>query len=282
MIRQQIRLLVSDIDGTLLNEDGAISGNNMAAIRRLERHGIGFTLATGRMDRMMRTFVSQLDVRLPVIACNGAVIRDCSDDRILWRRDLPPNDALDLICWLRDSNHDFMCYSPDQVYYPAHSRHINHFHRYNQQALNQGMDTIPLIPLEGREIEVVDRGLIKILAVPNGAESLAAIRREVAGRPSLDGVASMSNAYDIMTAGVSKGDGLIRLAGLLHLDPCQVAAVGDNDNDADMLRTAGFGIAMANGTSVARAAAEAVTVSDHNQSGLAEAIDLLLEKIIRN
>jgi len=83
----------------------------------------------------------------------------------------------------------------------------------------------------------------------------------------------MVDAFDIMAAGVSKGSALKNLARLLALQTNQIAAVGDNDNDAEMLATAGLGIAMANATPRALAAADCVTQADHDSDGLAEAIN---------
>ena len=267
------RLVVSDMDGTLLDSRSMILPENARAIARLNSHGIAFTLATGRMDRMVRAYVRQLDVQLPIIACNGAVIRDCKTDEIIWQQVLPADQAMDMISWLQSHAYDYLCYTPDHVFFPAHSRRVGLFHRYNQMAAAAGSETVALYPIEGREAEAVASGLIKILAVPDGQDSLAALSGSVSSMPGLDGVASMQDAYDIMASGVSKGNALVRLVTSLGLKLEEVVAVGDNDNDASMLTAAGLGIAMANATPRALAACQAVTAADHNHGGLAEAIN---------
>jgi Cof subfamily protein (haloacid dehalogenase superfamily) len=268
---QRWKLVVSDRDGTLLDSRSRVSPANARAVADLLRLGIGFTLATGRMDRMIRTYVRQLKIQLPVIACNGAIIRDCQTDRILWQQIMPADQGLAVIRWLAERGYDYLCYTPDEVYYPAHSLRIELFHEYNRLALAAGSEPIRLLPLEGRQ-EAIATGLIKILAKPDPSHSMAAIRSQVQAMPELGGVASMDDAFDIMAAGVSKGAALQRLAGLLDIRLDQVAALGDNDNDADMLAAAGLGIAMANATPPALAAGSRVTRNSHECSGLAEAI----------
>lgn len=276
MTNHRFRLVISDIDGTLLNDEGFIPEENKLAVRGLKERGIGFTLATGRMDRMIRTFVRQLGVELPVIACNGAIIRDCTGDRILWQHNLPTSDALALLGHLSDLGCDYLCYTPDLVYYPAHSGRIDLFRQYNRVSAGMGIAPIPLLSLEGQEDAMISKGLVKILAVPRDAVLLADIRCRISRLPGLEGVLSMTHAFDIMAAGVSKGKAMGHLAEILGIRPAEIAAVGDNDNDAAMLAAAGFGIAMANGTDEARAAARATTASDNNQAGLTEAIGMIL------
>lgn len=276
--RNAWRLVISDMDGTLLDSQSRISDQNLRAVSLLRAHQIGFTLATGRMDRMARAYVRELAIDQPIIACNGAVIRDCATDEILWRQNLPKDQALAMINWLAIHDFDYLCYSPDLVYYPAHSRRIALFHRYNKIAGVKTEDHVTLCPLDGCEEQAVSEGLIKILAVPHSPAAKQEIDAQMTLLPGLDGVYSMADAFDIMPAGVSKGSALKMLAEYLGLQSDQIVAVGDNDNDAEMLMTAGLGIAMANATSKALAAADRVTQADHDSHGLAEAI----EKIILN
>jgi Cof subfamily protein (haloacid dehalogenase superfamily) len=266
------RLVVSDLDGTLLDDQSSISPENAAAVAALAGSGIGFTIATGRMDRMVRIFVRQLDIMLPIIACNGAVIRDCQNNRIIWQQSLPADQSLALIRWLASHGYDYLCYTADLVYYPARSQRIGVFHHYNRQAAAAGESPISLLPLDGREATVSEQGLIKIITALPDQASLQAVRGQIAALPGCGGVFSTDGIFDIMAAGVSKGEALCRLAADLRINPADIVAIGDNDNDESMLAAAGLGIAMANATPAALAASQIVTLADHNQSGLAEAI----------
>ena len=265
------RLVVSDLDGTLLDEKNEISPTNRAAVAELARRGIGFTLATGRMDRMTRIYVRQLQISVPIIACNGAVIRDCATDAILSRTGLPQDDARLIIGWLEERAIDYLCYSADKVFYPENSRRIGLFRQYNEQAEQQGIEAIPLLRLTDYRPDQADDTLIKIITSIPDEDLEADLQTMLASRTSCAGVLSMDHAVDIMAAGVSKGQALLELSRLLAISPAEIAAIGDHDNDAPMLRAAGLGIAMGNATPAARAAGGVQTLS-HTQSGVAEAI----------
>ena len=77
-----IRLIVTDLDGTLLDINREISDQAVAVIREVERQGVGFTFITGRPWRGARRFVQRAGIQLPVITCNGAAIHQ--GERVLW------------------------------------------------------------------------------------------------------------------------------------------------------------------------------------------------------
>ncbi|HTL52884.1 MAG TPA: HAD hydrolase family protein, partial [Planctomycetota bacterium] len=77
---------------------------------------------------------------------------------------------------------------------------------------------------------------------------------------------------EFLTPGVHKGWGLQALCSALRIDPARVLAVGDGDNDVELLRAAGVGVCLANGSKACRAAARYVTPSNHDGAGVAEAL----------
>ena len=81
-----------------------------------------------------------------------------------------------------------------------------------------------------------------------------------------DYIRSEKTLYEILPKGISKGDLLLRLADLLGIDQKKTIAVGDYDNDISMLKAAGLGIAVANATANAKAAADLVTVSNEEHA----------------
>ncbi len=262
------RLVVSDLDGTLLNEHGRLTPENIAAVESLAEHGIGFTIATGRLDVMARAFINQLDVRLPVISCNGAAIRDGRTGEFIYKKILPTADLLELVDWLAEHKLDYLCYTPAEVYYPAGSRRIENFHRYNQIARETGTEPVPLVLLTDDRRQLRQTEFIKTLAILNQPDEHQAMQAFLQDHPSLTGVLSWSDALDITAAGSSKGLGLTRLADYLGIGLEEIAAFGDNDNDVSLLTAAGLGIAMANASEAAIAASQLMTDS-HCASGVA-------------
>lgn len=265
------QLVLCDLDGTMLNQFNEISPENLAAVAALHEHGIGFSLATGRMDAMTRLFVGQLRVTLPIIACNGAVIRDCTTNEVLGQTCIPADDVIALTGWLKRNGLDFLVYTPDAVYYPPESRRIDVMHQYNRQAKAARQPLVPLHELNARTQGQVAPGAVKILAIVPDSASMASLQARLVMHPGSAAVMSMDHAIDIMAADVTKGTAMLQLAGLIGVQPDRIVTLGDHDNDASMLRMSGLGIAMGNATPLAIAASQIQTLT-HAQSGVAAAI----------
>jgi Cof subfamily protein (haloacid dehalogenase superfamily) len=265
------RLVVSDLDGTLLDENSLITAENLAAVSWLKTLGVEFTVATGRMDRMARNYFRQLGITLPVIACNGAMIRDYRTGLILRRENLPPRQAELFVRSLLKENIDFILYDADKIRFPKGSTRIEVFRQYNQQPDVLPEERIWLQPLDLDAITEATASLIKIVAVVPDSATKDKVKRLLSGLDGLDNVLSGDEFLETIASGVSKGTALCWLAGFLGIQVSEIIAFGDHDNDEDMLATAGLGIAMANATPAARLASQLVT-NPHGESGVAAAI----------
>jgi Cof subfamily protein (haloacid dehalogenase superfamily) len=271
---QHWRLVISDLDGTLLDDNNQISPTNQAAVAYLAQLGIGFTIATGRIDRMARFYVRQLGITLPIIASNGAIIRDCQTDRILAQNNLPPIMAMALVHDLAAYKMDYLCYSADKIYYPAGSKRasliMDRISRYTKSTNDQ----VALVPLEEQAETLTRTGLLKIGVSLPDPDARSKIQELMDRYPGLEYALSEKDSLQIMASDATKGQALLRLANILGIEPSSVIAFGDYDNDASMLATAGLGIAMANATPGARAASSLITETNH-ESGFAAAIQHL-------
>ena len=78
-------IIVSDMDGTLLNSKGKLSDENINAIKYFVNNGGKFTLATGRMLPSVKRHVNKINVNLPVIIYNGVKVYDCNNDEVIWK-----------------------------------------------------------------------------------------------------------------------------------------------------------------------------------------------------
>lgn len=252
-----IKMVVFDLDGTILNESRIISQRNKEAVHSLRDAGIEYTLASGRTELQMRLYAEELDVRLPIIACNGAVVYDHREDRNLYRKQMSEQLIVDALEYLIANRMDFMCYSAECIYYPDYGRKIEVMHLYNEKARASGSRLIRTETVNNRVREVAAIGMVKILVMIVRHEDRQAICDIVAPHDATV-VASMSDALDIMAPNVSKGSGMAQLASIRGIDLKEVVAFGDHDNDASMLAMAGTGIAMGQATAAARAVADLI------------------------
>ena len=264
------QLVVSDLDGTMLDVGHHIPEENIKAAQALRDAGIGLTLATGRMDGMARLFVHELGITLPIIACNGAIIRDCKTETIIKQHSLPGAQSRALMAWLLKLEIDFLAYHADAVFYPDQSISIQYFHDYNSRAQSLGMKMIPVYTLENNyKSSSVD--FVKIMVRIPDPDRLTALCAFIDSLNQCEAVQSMDYAIDVMAKGVSKGQALQELAAWLKLDMQNIVALGDHDNDVSMIHAAGTGIAMGNATQSVKSASD-VQTSENHEAGFAKAV----------
>jgi len=267
----KVRMVVFDLDGTVLNEARLISSRNRDAIFSLRDAGIEYTLASGRTELQMRLYAEELDVRLPIIACNGAVVYDHRDDRSLYRKQMSEQLIVDTLTHLMENRMDFMGYSADCIYYPDYGRKVEVMHLYNERARESGSRLIRLETVNGRIREAAAIGMVKILAMVENRQEEQSVLDVVAPHHATV-VSSMANGLDVMAPDVSKGSGMAQLARIRGIDLKEVIAFGDHDNDASMIAMAGTGIAMGQATEAARAVADLIA-PPCEEDGVAVAIE---------
>jgi Cof subfamily protein (haloacid dehalogenase superfamily) len=273
LTKRDIRLILTDMDGTLLSPDLTVSAANRQAILDARAAGIETAIATGRLDLLVQDYVKQLDIRVPVVSCNGALVRDVAREDTVHMRAIPKAAAARLIRLCLEQGVDGLSYTRESVWYPRGSGRVGFFRDYNRMAEAGGTPPVDLRCYDEADPETVAAsGVFKIFLArnrPGDIERLA----DQAGReiPGIDAINSVGDSLDIMAEGVSKGEALRILAVHLGLEPAQVAAFGDSENDISMLEAAGFAVAMGNAHPPVRAAADHVT-STNREDGFARAV----------
>ncbi len=267
-----IRLVVSDLDGTLLNQYNEISPENYDAIMALKEKGILFTFATGRLDCQAKIYIEQLALDTPVISCNGALIRTGLAHEILHLERMSRAMAIKMMHFADEFELDYMVYDTDEVFYPATSERVAAYLNYNALAsrLNSKSVTITPIILQ-RDMDSIAGRVCKIYLHSEESEKIVACREFVARETDLIAVSSMDNNLDIAPPRQTKGNAVLWLAKYYGLQREEICVFGDNDNDASMIFEAGLSFAMRNGTEMAKAAADYIAPSN-NESGVGRAI----------
>jgi Cof subfamily protein (haloacid dehalogenase superfamily) len=268
-----IRMILTDMDGTLLSPDLTVSSYNLQAISDARTSGIDVAIATGRPDLLVRDYVRQLEITLPVVSCNGALIRDCATEEIIHMQAIPPDSAAAILELCLDRGVDCLAYTPYGIWFPRYSRRIVFFHEYNELARAGGTPLVDMRFYDESDLCSIARiGVVKVFLgriVENDIEeATSAIRSTI---PGIDMVNSVGDSRDIMAAGTSKGEALRMLAAHAGIDPCQVAAFGDAENDISMFEAAGISFAMGNSPADVREAAMHITASNR-EDGFAKAV----------
>jgi Cof subfamily protein (haloacid dehalogenase superfamily) len=259
----RFRLIVFDLDGTLVDENLNTTEEDIEGIRKARQRGLTITLATGRTFRSALPYVQKLDIALPVILCNGAAIVAPEKGEVLFQQMLPGKEASLLAEKAAEADLDCLLYTDPLSDCPTV------FHLTPLLA-----DFILLEGLHCVELNVLSEVMythppIKIQIVGYDEEKLTGFERRISGELSGLSVFKVQSDYlEAVPAGVSKGSALYRLSRLLGIPPSQIVAFGDSVNDRELLAAAGVGIAMADAPEELKETAD--RIAPNVAAGLAE------------
>lgn len=262
-----IRLIVSDLDGTLLRDDHTLSDYTKAVIHRVSEQGIDFMLATGRIFGGARKYARQLNLNTPILACNGALIKE-AEGKLIYGKPLLDGTLDEVFRLLTEKNLYFHCYGEENFYTKKFSGSLSSFYSFDSGLPD---DRFPMVEINPMELIGKD-AVYKVLARCEGEEN----RRELYG--CLTEIAGTSvtvswyNSFDICADEVSKAAAIDRYAKEKGISPSEIMCFGDNYNDIDMIRYAGLGITLENGVNEIKEAADYVTAGN-NEDGVAKAIE---------
>lgn len=273
MNHMPIKLILLDLDGTLLNSDKKISHANYAALEKAAAKGIHIVPCTGRFYRGMPEVVRQLPFVRYVITINGAQIYDAWEDRVLHSAEISAQRADAVFAVLETLPVVFDCYQDgwgwmDRELYENAPNFI-----HNPHTLKMARELRTPVDNFREEIRRRNRGVQKIQMF----FADMALREKTFGRlrqqfPELNVTSSIENNIELNAPDAHKGAALLELCRQLKIDPASAMAFGDGLNDLSMIRTAGIGIVMGNAEEEIKAAGDYVTDTNDND-GVAKAIE---------
>lgn len=259
-----IKLFVTDLDGTLLPSGAEVPRRNIEAAQRAVRAGVTVTIATGRMYRAALPVARALGVDVPIITYNGAVIKSVSG-KVYDENFLPPDVVGEVLSFCRARAWHVQLYADDVLYFAEHDACAV---AYEENQALRG-ETVGWDGLAAHAEHVA-----KLLVISDGAEQtaerVAALNEAFGGRVQ----AMRSNpAYtEVVVPGVTKASALRKLASMLSVPLDAVMAIGDSNNDLPMLQAAGHSVAMGNALPEVKAVCE-FSVGTCEEGGFAEAIE---------
>ncbi len=268
-----IKLLAVDLDGTLLNDEGRASDQDITALRTAIENGIVVVPVTGRHVQGAGKALGALFPLIGyIIAVNGARAYDLQKNETLYRADISPEEAEAVFDYLDSLPVIYEAFLDDQVMMPS-----EHLERMDMFSLNPGRMNgfrASIRPIEHFRIAMKAQRmpLVKIQVLFNNPqfrlEQLQAIPKRF---PQLNVTSAHSNNAEISGKDASKGKALQVLCSHLGFGLDETMAIGDNINDISMLKIAGISVAMGNASREICRGVSYVTGSN-NESGVAKAI----------
>lgn len=262
------KLLVLDVDGTLLNDNKEISPRTLSALLKVQQMGVHIVLASGRPTCGLKPIAEKLELKNYggyVLSYNGGEIHDAQTDELIFERRIDPQMIPYLVKKAKKGNFSIFTYRGNKIY----TNNPDNPHVQEEAALN------------GMEIVKTDDFAAEISFSPHKCmlvndEEDVLVDLEQHWKRRLNGVLDVfqSEKYflEVVPQFIDKANTLGVLLEKLSIDPEAVVAIGDGVCDFTMIQLAGLGIAMGNAQDSVKACAE-YTTKDNNNDGVAEAVE---------
>lgn len=265
------RILFSDLDGTLLDDDKNVSGADLAAINAMLDKGHRFVIATGRPVYSAKVVARNLGLYregIFIAASNGGVIYDCGAEKIISSSCLDLDTVDILFRAALSEGLSVHTYTDDFVVSVVKTPEIE---AYTSRILMpyKMLDAIP------EDLPAPPPKLIVMSIKEGSRRRLEEFERSHAALVDGRAQSVFSNDFllEYLPLGVSKGRALKTLCDLLDIPVADSVAAGDEENDIPMIEAAGLGVVMRNGTDEAKSYADRITSRTNNESGVAEIIE---------
>jgi HAD-superfamily hydrolase, subfamily IIB len=246
-MKANIKLVASDLDGTLLNSQKQLTHTLVNAIGRLQRNGIIFVPATGRVLNAVPDYVKSIPLLKYIITSNGAAINDIHTGKEIASSYLPVETTINTIKKAAALPIMIEIFSGGKAY--TEKKFISNLNYYGVvgQHINYVLSTRTPINNTLQFIEEHPNQIENVNLIFSDAKLRLAFRQELTAENFAAVTSSSPNNLEITSKLATKGNALKTLCNQLNILPEQVVAFGDSSNDEDMLKFAGLGIAMGNG-----------------------------------
>ncbi|HPF18543.1 MAG: HAD family hydrolase [Bacillota bacterium] len=276
-VLEKIRILAFDMDGTLLDEKGALSSANAACIRRAMEKGYHIVIATGRGYSAFPEAVMNLEGIRYMISSNGAHIVDQHTGETIYSNLLTREAVEAAMPWISDPELMREVFFHHKVYADKHCMEdlprygvlTEKSQKYVLETRKPVEDAVALIREYADQLENIN------LLFPDGKKRLR-YWAELKGINGLTVVSSMPYNIELGGATTSKATALKALAERLGLSHDNIMSFGDSSNDAQMLAAAQVAVAMGNAVEELKEAADVITLSNA-EDGVAYALSRLLD-----
>lgn len=263
-----IRMIVSDLDGTFMDDYFTANSDNIKAVDRARQKGFRFCANTGRTWTMAKAAVQQANFDDMVMTTNGAAIVNKQTDQYEYLKNINPEHLLPILeaVYAAGKRCELFCGSFIASW------------RWGESCNSRRLDTggwmwpqgVGVVvrrfdSLEGMAEACADRTELIAVAIRKGGSMPGSIVQTLDRLGGYEMTVSHDDAIDIMPRGISKAHSLEVLARMYGLESRNVIAFGDNLNDIEMIRWAGIGVAMANADD--RLKTQADIIADSNTNG---------------
>ena len=247
-----IKMVVTDIDGTIADLNSQISPKVRKTIDALSLNGVKVILATGRMFRATYPVLEDLGLKTPIISYQGGLVKEYyGNQKVLYAKYTDKILAHEVIDYFRSKNVHINVYVNDVLYVESDDEYIKKYIE-NRNIVYTVVDDL-------KKVEM--KGLHKVLGIDKNPQKIIEVTEELKEKYKEKLYIIRSTPYfcEVSNPQASKAAALCFLRDYWGFKPDEVLAIGDQDNDIDMIEAAGIGVAMGNGTGKLKEAADFIT-----------------------
>jgi Cof subfamily protein (haloacid dehalogenase superfamily) len=270
---ENIKLIVSDVDGTLTDNNNEVGNETKELVKKLKDKGILFTFATQRIHSSVVNFAEELEIVIPIITVNGALIKDLKGN-VVSSSLIKPKQVKKAINF---SEKYFvriaLCYGDEIVYTESNSVLRDFMYRLGTdyrlvKSYDDYLDNVLEIIMLGNEKQTI-KHIQQKMNFPAKIFHTAKYFRS----SSKHGVYHL----EVRKSGTNKKTGMQKLTKHLGFKKKQVAVLGDWFNDRDLFEYGGFNVALQNAVAELKLKADYVTERTNEEDGVAEFLKLVYD-----
>lgn len=272
------KLVAIDCDNTLIKHDGQIHQENIKAINMILEKGVKVVIATGRNDILVKDYMDEIGFKEEiVIGCNGASIRDLKDESNIQLNYIPKDTMKKIIDICLENDIEAKMYTLSEAYSTSEKNSEDEFKvilKHYTKKLTKNLEH----KYEKDLYSLIDKKeFLKVVILEYDKTKLLNIQSKFRELDEISVFLSSEKCIDIVKRGISKGSALKHYAGILGIKKDEIIAIGDSENDLDMLNSAGFSVAMGNADFFIKNVCDMITLTN-DEGGVGHA----LNKIFKN
>ncbi|WP_068472837.1 Cof-type HAD-IIB family hydrolase [Saccharicrinis aurantiacus] len=261
----QYKMLVLDLDDTLLRDDYSISERNKQCLMKAQEQGVFVVLASGRPTQAMMQYAEELELAKYssyIISYNGAIITDIKNGQSIFEQTLNKQEIHDLYDYSKNNNLHILTYKNNEILTETESEYID---------VEKNLTGMPINKVPSFKAEVQEPAVKCILLEdPIKLKNIEPLLK--ADKTDLSVAISKPFFLEVMPKGIDKAASIQRLGERLNIKQEEIIAVGNAGNDLTMVEYAGLGVWVDNVTPELRDKGDAI-VSSNNDDGVAEVVE---------
>ncbi|MGL5822893.1 MAG: Cof-type HAD-IIB family hydrolase [Sarcina sp.] len=269
------KMICIDMDGTLLNSKKKLSEENKKALKKAYDKGVHIIICTGRNSRSALYFADQIGINSAIIANNGALVMDESGEVLLFKEILDKKQCQKILDISKKYRTIPNFHSVGKIYLNSKFRKFINDMFFNRNVPQKYKIENVYLKEQTAWNNLFDENkefFGKCIMLDKSREKLGKISDELEETGMFELTYSGKYCLEINSKGVSKGRAVKMLSEHYDIKQEEIICIGDNGNDISMIKYAGLGVAMQNGTEEVKSVADYITDSNDN-NGVAKVVE---------